>query len=73
MATRHGNPPVGLLSAADLEKLEELNSAGEEGVIGALSAVHDADASAAGECQRLATAARPGSPAACNGRPGRES
>jgi prevent-host-death family protein len=72
VVTRHGKPLVALVSAADLERLEELDAAGDEGVISTVSAVGDVP-SAAGERQRFGIAAQHRGPAAGNRRPGRES
>ncbi|MFF3462749.1 type II toxin-antitoxin system Phd/YefM family antitoxin [Streptomyces sp. NPDC002619] len=43
VVTRHGKPLVALVSAADLERLEELKPA-EEQVISSVSGVHEAKA-----------------------------
>jgi prevent-host-death family protein len=72
VVTRHGKPLVALVSAADLEKLEELNATAEEGVISTVSTVRDAP-SARGERQRFGIAAQHRGPATGNRRPGRES
>lgn len=72
VVTRHGKPLVALVSAADLERLEELNATAKEGVISTVSAVRDAP-SAGGERQRFGIAAQHRDPATRNRRPGRES
>ncbi|OEV08125.1 type II toxin-antitoxin system Phd/YefM family antitoxin [Streptomyces nanshensis] len=72
VVTRHGKPLVALVSAADLERLEALDAAEEEGVISTVSSVRDV-ASAAGERQRFGIAAQHSGPAAGDRRPGRES
>ncbi|WP_314173682.1 type II toxin-antitoxin system Phd/YefM family antitoxin [Streptomyces winkii] len=72
VVTRHGKPLVALVSAADLERLEELNGAAEEGVISTVSSVRDVS-SAQGERQRFGIAAEHRDPAAGNRRPGRGS
>ncbi|WP_367324844.1 type II toxin-antitoxin system Phd/YefM family antitoxin [Streptomyces sp. HUAS ZL42] len=56
VVTRHGKPLVALVSAADLERLEELDKPVEEQVISSVSAVREV-ASAAGERQRFGIAA----------------
>ena len=60
VVTRHGKPLVALVSAADLERLEELGrrrrSAAEEQVISSVSSFRSA-ASAPGERQRFGIAA----------------
>ncbi|MFJ3414874.1 type II toxin-antitoxin system Phd/YefM family antitoxin [Streptomyces sp. NPDC086082] len=56
VVTRHGKPLVALVSAADLERLDELDKAGEERVISAVSAVREV-ASAPRERQRFGIAA----------------
>lgn len=55
VVTRHGKPLVALVSAADLERLEE-SAATEEPVIGSVSSVRDV-ASAPRERQRFGIAA----------------
>jgi prevent-host-death family protein len=54
--TRHGKPLVALVSAADLERLQELELPEEEQVISTVSAVRPA-ASATGERRRFGIAA----------------
>ena len=71
VVTRHGKPLVALVSAADLERLEKLNEAAEEGVISTVSTVGDTS-SAQGERQRFGIAAQHRDPATGNRRPGRE-
>ncbi|WLW56743.1 type II toxin-antitoxin system Phd/YefM family antitoxin [Streptomyces sp. YU58] len=56
VVTRHGKPLVALVSAADLERLEELAEPAEEQVISAVSTVREA-ASAPREQQRFGIAA----------------
>ncbi|MFJ5265349.1 type II toxin-antitoxin system Phd/YefM family antitoxin [Streptomyces sp. NPDC088387] len=41
VVTRHGKPLVALVSAADLERLEELQEPAEEQVIGSVSTVRE--------------------------------
>ncbi|TLS43978.1 type II toxin-antitoxin system Phd/YefM family antitoxin [Streptomyces montanus] len=41
VVTRHGKPLVALVSAADLERLEELQDTAEEQVISAVSSVRE--------------------------------
>lgn len=74
VVTRHGKPLAALVSAADLERLQEADAAAEEGVISTLSTVRDAP-SAPGEREprRFGIAAQHGGPAAGDGRPGRKS
>ncbi|WP_405735794.1 type II toxin-antitoxin system Phd/YefM family antitoxin [Streptomyces sp. NBC_01537] len=59
--TRHGKPLVALVSAADLERLQELELPEEEQVISTVSAVRPA-ASATGERRRFGIAAEHRSP-----------
>ncbi|MER5211921.1 prevent-host-death protein [Streptomyces sp. SA15] len=56
VVTRHGKPLVALVSAADLERLEELQEPAEEQVISAVSTVREV-ASAPREQQRFGIAA----------------
>ncbi|MFC8428600.1 type II toxin-antitoxin system Phd/YefM family antitoxin [Streptomyces sp. NPDC057253] len=56
VVTRHGKPLVALVSAADLERLEELQEPVEEQVVSAVSAVREV-ASAPREHQRFGIAA----------------
>ncbi|MFD3512969.1 type II toxin-antitoxin system Phd/YefM family antitoxin [Streptomyces sp. NPDC058657] len=56
VVTRHGKPLVALVSAADLERLEEEQQAAEEQVISSVSAIGSAT-SAAGERRRFGIAA----------------
>jgi prevent-host-death family protein len=56
VVTRHGKPLVALVSAADLERLEELQEPAEEQVISAVSTVREV-ASASREQQRFGIAA----------------
>ncbi|MGW1273664.1 type II toxin-antitoxin system Phd/YefM family antitoxin [Streptomyces sp. NPDC002491] len=64
VVTRHGKPLIALVSAADLERLDELDRPAEEQVIRSVSAVREV-ASAPREQQRFGIAAehrRPGPP-----------
>ncbi len=54
--TRHGRPLVALVSAADLQRLEEIRAAEREGVISTVSTV-GGTSSAAGERRRFGIAA----------------
>ena len=54
--TRHGKPLVGLVSAADLQRLRELDEQAEERVISTVSSV-GARTSATGERRRFGIAA----------------
>jgi prevent-host-death family protein len=56
VVTRHGKPLVALVSAADLERLEELDRPAEEQVISAVSTVREV-ASGPREHQRFGIAA----------------
>ncbi|MFF7644974.1 type II toxin-antitoxin system prevent-host-death family antitoxin [Streptomyces canus] len=56
VVTRHGKPLVALVSAADLERLEDLQEPVEEPVISAVSTVREV-ASAPREQQRFGIAA----------------
>ncbi|MGW2833393.1 type II toxin-antitoxin system Phd/YefM family antitoxin [Streptomyces sp. NPDC001286] len=56
VVTRHGKPLVALVSAADLERLEQLQEPDEEQVISSVSGVRDV-ASAPREQQRFGIAA----------------
>ncbi|KRD13233.1 MULTISPECIES: type II toxin-antitoxin system Phd/YefM family antitoxin [unclassified Streptomyces] len=56
VVTRHGKPLVALVSAADLERLDELDRPAEEPVIRSVSAVREV-ASAPREQQRFGIAA----------------
>ncbi|MEW1659273.1 type II toxin-antitoxin system Phd/YefM family antitoxin [Streptomyces sp. NPDC057555] len=75
VVTRHGKPLVALVSAADLERLEELGrqeeAAEQEQVISTVSSMRHLP-SAPGERQRFGIAAEHRDPAAGNRRPGRE-
>ncbi|MFB6548723.1 type II toxin-antitoxin system Phd/YefM family antitoxin [Streptomyces sp. NPDC056405] len=57
VVTRHGKPLVALVSAADLERLEELREAPEDQVITSVTGVRDAAASAPREPHRFGIAA----------------
>lgn len=56
VVTRHGRPLVALVSAADLERLQEIRAAEREGVISTVSSV-GRTSSAAGERRRFGIAA----------------
>ncbi len=56
VVTRHGKPLVALVSAADLERLEDLQDPAEEQVISAVSSVREVT-SAPREQQRFGIAA----------------
>lgn len=56
VVTRHGKPLVALVSAADLERLEELHGSSGERVVGPVSGVRDV-ASAPRERRRFGIAA----------------
>ncbi|MFF0183270.1 type II toxin-antitoxin system Phd/YefM family antitoxin [Streptomyces sp. NPDC005244] len=56
VVTRHGKPLVALVSAADLERLEELHGSSDERVVGSVSGVRDV-ASAPRERRRFGIAA----------------
>ncbi|WP_438484212.1 type II toxin-antitoxin system Phd/YefM family antitoxin [Streptomyces sp. S186] len=75
VVTRHGKPLVALVSAADLERLEEPGRQEETGeqpeVISTVSSVRSLS-SAPGEQQRFGIAAQHRDPAAGDRRPGRE-
>ncbi|KAF4410476.1 MULTISPECIES: type II toxin-antitoxin system Phd/YefM family antitoxin [Streptomyces] len=72
VVTRHGKPLVALVSAADLERLEQIEEAPEDQVISTVSALRTG-ASAAGERGRFGIAAEhSGGPDAVGRRPGRE-
>ncbi|WP_275461492.1 type II toxin-antitoxin system Phd/YefM family antitoxin [Streptomyces noursei] len=75
VVTRHGKPLVALVSAADLERLEELGrqeaAAEQAEVVSTVSSVRHPE-SAAGEQRRFGIAAEHRDPAAGDRRPGRE-
>ncbi|MGG2460709.1 type II toxin-antitoxin system Phd/YefM family antitoxin [Streptomyces sp. RGM 3693] len=75
VVTRHGKPLVALVSAADLERLEELGrqaaAVEQERVISTVSSERPLT-SAPGERQRFGIAAEHRDPAAGGRRPGRE-
>ncbi|MFI7102188.1 type II toxin-antitoxin system Phd/YefM family antitoxin [Streptomyces sp. NPDC050161] len=75
VVTRHGKPLVALVSAADLQLLEEhgrsAGDADEEQMISTVSTVRPG-ASAPGERRRFGIAAEHRDPAAGDRRPGRE-
>ncbi|MGX1129008.1 prevent-host-death family protein [Streptomyces glaucescens] len=62
VVTRHGKPLVALVSAADLQRLEESKELEEEQVISSVSRVHEV-ASAPRERQRFGIAAEHRGPA----------
>ncbi|MHC0428995.1 type II toxin-antitoxin system Phd/YefM family antitoxin [Streptomyces sp. O3] len=57
VVTRHGKPLVALVSAADLERLEQPRHDADEQVISAVSTVRGAGAPPAAERQRFGIAA----------------
>jgi prevent-host-death family protein len=63
VVTRHGKPLVALVSAADLERLDELDQPVEEQVISAVSSMREV-ASAPRERQRFGIAAEHRGPSA---------
>lgn len=63
VVTRHGKPLVALVSAADLERLEDLQDPAEEQVISAVSSVREVT-SAPREQQRFGIAAEHRGPSA---------
>lgn len=75
VVTRHGKPLVALVSAADLQRLEEAGATDaaveEEQVISTVSSVRQLP-SAPGERQRFGIAAQHRDPATGDRRPGRE-
>ncbi|MFJ4848206.1 MULTISPECIES: type II toxin-antitoxin system Phd/YefM family antitoxin [unclassified Streptomyces] len=54
--TRHGKPLVALVSAADLQRLQELDEAADDAVVSTVSSVHP-PVSATGERRRFGIAA----------------
>ncbi|MFB7500456.1 type II toxin-antitoxin system Phd/YefM family antitoxin [Streptomyces sp. NPDC056161] len=56
VVTRHGKPLVALVSAADLERLEELPEPADDQVVSSVSSVREAGG-AAGERRRFGIAA----------------
>ncbi|MBM9509540.1 type II toxin-antitoxin system Phd/YefM family antitoxin [Actinacidiphila acididurans] len=66
--TRHGKPLVALVSAADLQRLRDLDEAAEEQVISTVSTAV-ARPSATGERRRFGIAARHDDPAPGDHRP----
>jgi prevent-host-death family protein len=69
VVTRHGKPLIALVSAADLERLEESDAAAEEQVISTVSSVRPTP-SATGERRRFGIAAEHrGTTNARHGRP----
>ncbi|OAH10997.1 type II toxin-antitoxin system Phd/YefM family antitoxin [Streptomyces jeddahensis] len=56
VVTRHGKPLVALVSAADLQRLEEIEGTGDEQVVSSVSTVGSMP-SAPGERQRFGIAA----------------
>ncbi|WP_410534998.1 type II toxin-antitoxin system Phd/YefM family antitoxin [Streptomyces sp. KL2] len=69
VVTRHGKPLVALVAAADLERLEEQDAGGRDGVISTVSAVREVP-SAPGERGRFGIAAHHPAPPAGDRRPG---
>ncbi len=72
VVTRHGKPLVALVSAADLQRLEEIETDAEERVISTVSSVRPLSSSAQGERGRFGIAAEHRGPDAGDRRPGRE-
>jgi prevent-host-death family protein len=70
VVTRHGKPLVALVSAADLQRLEETEAPAQERMISTVSVVRPG-ASAAGERRRFGIAAEHRAPDAEDRRPGR--
>ncbi|MER0244306.1 type II toxin-antitoxin system Phd/YefM family antitoxin [Streptomyces sp. 796.1] len=70
VVTRHGKPLVALVSAADLQRLEEPEPAAEEQVISTVSTLRPGT-SAAGERRRFGIAAEHRGPDGDGRRPGR--
>ncbi|MCZ2523471.1 type II toxin-antitoxin system prevent-host-death family antitoxin [Streptomyces sp. SCUT-3] len=68
--TRHGKPLVALVSASDLERLQEPDPAEDDQVISTVSAFRPVD-SAPGEQRRFGIAAHRRDPAPGDGAPGR--
>jgi prevent-host-death family protein len=66
--TRHGRPLVGLVSAADLQRLRDLDAQAEEQVISTVSSV-GSWASATGEQRRFGIAAEAAAPTPADRRP----
>lgn len=52
VVTRHGKPLVALVSAADLERLQELPDADEEQVVSSVSSVRSASTTSSGSGER---------------------
>ncbi|MEV0278903.1 type II toxin-antitoxin system Phd/YefM family antitoxin [Streptomyces sp. NPDC050610] len=71
VVTRHGKPLVALVSAADLQRLEQEETVAEEEVISTVSVMRPS-ASAPGERQRFGIAAEHRGPDTGDRRPGRE-
>ncbi len=71
VVTRHGRPLIALVSAADLERLEDTSAEESDEVISTVSSVRPVP-SAAGERRRFGIAAEHRGPAAGEPRPGRE-
>ncbi|MBA0051171.1 type II toxin-antitoxin system Phd/YefM family antitoxin [Streptomyces sp. AJS327] len=72
VVTRHGRPLVALVSAGDLERLENAEGPAGDEVISTVSTVGQAP-SVVGERRRFGIAAEHGGPATGDRRPGRES
>jgi prevent-host-death family protein len=70
VVTRHGRPLVALVSAADLERLNEIRAAEAEGVISTVSSF-GRTSSAEGERRRFGLAAEHRGHEEGGGRPGR--
>ncbi|MET7937889.1 type II toxin-antitoxin system Phd/YefM family antitoxin, partial [Streptomyces sp. NPDC005322] len=70
VVTRHGKPLVALVSAADLQRLEESETGADDQVISTVSAVRPS-ASAAGERRRFGIAAEHRRPEGGGRSPGR--
>ncbi|MEE1940306.1 type II toxin-antitoxin system Phd/YefM family antitoxin [Streptomyces sp. TRM 70361] len=70
VVTRHGKPLVALVTAADLERLEQPGETGQDGVISTVSTVREVP-SAPGERGRFGIAAHHPGPASGDRRPGR--
>ncbi|MGW3951629.1 type II toxin-antitoxin system Phd/YefM family antitoxin [Streptomyces sp. NPDC004752] len=49
VVTRHGKPLVALVSAADLERLEELPEPADEQVVSSVSSVHEVTGASRGQ------------------------
>ncbi|MEU6708488.1 type II toxin-antitoxin system Phd/YefM family antitoxin [Streptomyces wuyuanensis] len=67
VVTRHGKPLVALVSAADLQRLEDAEQAAEEAVIPSVSSLRSTEPSAPGERGRFGIAAEHRPPGARGG------